>query len=334
MTRVDLHPEDLFDQLRAGELRRDERERLHNHCERCSACAFELQLIESNGTDVVPDDLDRAIAARAMDRMLSIDETPVRTAARSRGVFRAAALIVAGVLVGGSMSAAALTGSSPFVLVDLITAWVTPAPHTQNAAPASVAARNGKRHSPAPLKTAVAKPAVIAATAIAQTAPESAVTEPVAAPIAPVRTSTPFPAPASVASPPVPTAPAATNPDPATSLFGAASRARADGRYREALVLYAVLRREFAGSEVEVVARVALGRLWLSQLDDPSQALNAFNSYLEARPAGPLAEEARSGRISALRKLGRDVEAEAAMQDLVARHPHSLYATPTAAATP
>jgi TolA-binding protein len=115
-------------------------------------------------------------------------------------------------------------------------------------------------------------------------------------------------------------------PDAAAWLFRAASRARADGHYQEAAALYGVLQRDYAGSETEVVARVALGRLWLSHLDDARSALQAFDSYLSARPHGSLAEEARSGRVIALRKLGRDTEANAALQDLLQHHPASLYA--------
>jgi tetratricopeptide (TPR) repeat protein len=109
-------------------------------------------------------------------------------------------------------------------------------------------------------------------------------------------------------------------------LFRAASRARSAGRHQEAAALYGVLQRDYAGSETEVVARVALGRLWLGHLNDPAAALEAFESYLRARTDGPLSEEARSGRVLALRRLGRLDEAERAREDLLRHHPTTLYA--------
>jgi hypothetical protein len=330
MTRVDLHPEDLLDQLRAGELRADERARLHNHCESCSACAFERQLIESGADLAEPDELDHAIGARAMERMLSGDEVPVpvpvRPPARSHHAFRAAALAIAGVLVGVSVSAAALTGTSPFVFVELITAWVTPAPVAPSSQPTPVApSTRRKQRWPGEIQAPPVAPLLLEQAPGVEppvVAPVATIVEPSAGPIA--------------AAPPISrhAVAQAARPDPATWFFRAASHARADGRYREALALYSVLQRDFAGSEVEVVARVAVGRLCLTQLNDATQALNAFESYLADRPAGPLAEEARSGRVGALRKLGREAEADAAMQDLIAHHPHSLYAAPNTPATP
>lgn len=334
MRRVDLHPEDLFDHLRAGELRPEERERLDQHCEMCSACAFELELVDASRADATPTDLDHAIASRALERMWSTEQppAPTRAKARSQGAYRAAALLLAGVLVGGSMSAAALTGSSPFVLVELVTAWVSPAereqpsPSTQTPAtqrkPRKVTAARVPVATPASIEEAVPPPTPVVEVAPigkAVTAPTNVVTQ---------VERTPSPAPPAVEPPPPAT------PDPATWFFRAASRARAAGRYHEAVALYGVLERDFAGSETEVVARVALGRLWLAQLNDATQALAAFDSYLAARPEGPLAEEARSGRVGALRKLGRDADADAAMQDLVTNHPHSLYAKPVVRSIP
>lgn len=331
MTRVDLHPEDLLDQLRAGDLRDDERDRLLNHCDHCSACAFELQLIDNHPVHAEPTELDHAIAARAMDRMLSIDAPAVRSPAKSQNVFRAAALIVAGVVVGGSVSAAALTGANPFLLIDVITAWVTPAPRPPQSPVTVTAPRIRRQREVEPAQADALTPVQVEAPVAVPVVDEPPLALPVAEPAAP-RTPSPIEPPPRVSVPIG--APTPTPGDPATWFFRAASHARAEGRYREALALYGVLRREFSGSEAEVVARVALGRLWLTHLDDPAQALNAFDSYLRARPDGALAEEARSGRVGALRKLGRDADADSAMQDLLAHHPNSLYAAPTAVPTP
>lgn len=347
MMRVDLHPEDLFDHLRCGELRAEERERLENHCARCSACAFELQLIIAT-RDAEPTAEDHAVAARAMERMLPTHagdhaapqknekdtEAPIVLPVRGQGLFRAAALLLAGVLVGGTMSAAALTGSSPFVLIDRITAWVVEGEPTASASAPTASAVSPKtaharthRESAQPTNP-TASVAVVAvgehaasalpATTATTSAPSSAAAKRRVAPVAAVRAVAPNAEAASTqASAPV---------DPSTWLFRAASRARAGGRYLEAAALYGVLQSDYAGSETEVVARVALGRLWLGQLENPTNALKAFDSYLAARPSGSLAEEALSGRVGALRKLGRFAEAENAMGELMTTYPNTLYA--------
>lgn len=352
MTRVDLHPEDLFDHLRRGELRDDERQRLERHCAVCSACAFELQLVQASDHDAAPSAADHAIAARAMERMWSgdavsadennsldqdpTDAEPMRIPVRSHAAFRAAALLLAGVLVGGSVSAAALTGGSPFVLVELITGWVNPSKDaatqaTNHTAPTHVTPRRKAvantahvDHALAAMESPTVESPTVEATPIAT--PEGSVTS---------ESPTPTSLRAVIATrrnalePPIAGGPAPVPPvEPAAWLFRAASRARSAGRYQEAAALYGVLQRDYAGSETEVVARVALGRLWLGQLNDATQALNAFDSYLNARPTGPLAEEARSGRVLALRKLGRDEAAQAALRDLLEHHPRTLYAKP------
>lgn len=371
MTRVDLHPEDLFDHLRHGELRDEERARLQRHCAQCSACAFELSLVEASTHQAEPSADDLALAARAMERMWLTDDATQTAAsdgsehansitdhddapvpdvrrARSHAVFRAAALLLAGVLVGGSVSAAALTGGSPLVLVDLITGWVTPGPSEPSTASAPSKSKSHKRRPKAAVRAqdlnlTLDIPSPTAAIEGADSAalpadPTLVVTE--VAPIAPATASTLMAtsrrvgdargeaAMRGVAGGPAPMPPVVQTPptDPASWLFRAASRARSIGRYQEAAALYGVLQRDYAGSETEVVARVALGRLWLGHLNDPGAALGAFESYLEARADGPLSEEARSGRVVALRRLGRETEAEQARQDLLAHHPTTLYA--------
>jgi len=353
VTRVDLHPEDLFDHLRRGELRDDERERLQRHCEVCSACAFELHVVEGNAYDSAPTADDHAVASRALVRMLSGDAAeeiaPVRVTSGGQVWLRAAALVLAGVLVGGSVSAAALANGETATWVTWIGSWVawtapTEKPDTKTAP--SVARQTRARHAPnAPNGTSathveanIAAPAATPPTIQEvrefdpMIPPSSVPTLSVAAtsPIVPqverrARVATAVHASTATEANTTPVAAAEPTVEPAVWLFRAASRARSEGRVHEAAALYAALQRDYAGSEVEVVTRVAFGRLALGQLNDPQRALAAFDSYLDARPEGALAEEARGGRVSALRKLGRDTEARDAAQKLRTLHPHTLY---------
>jgi hypothetical protein len=346
MTRVDLHPEDLFDHLRDGGLRPEERERLDNHCARCSACAFELQLIQAEGENAEPDALDHAIAARAMERMLPAhldrgaddrvdvhadnNELPIVLPVRGQGWFRAVGLLLAGVLAGGSVSAAALTGTTPFILIDVITAWVTPddQPQSRQAAPTTTVTPTIRSSRitelpddahPLDVSPTLVEPAPPVADAPSETASPTSAPSPVAIAVKAERRDASASGATAIEQPVAPA-------DPSTWLFRSASRARAAGRHLEAAALYGVLQRDYAGSETELVTRVALGRLWLGQLNDPGRALSAFDSYLVARPSDPLAEEARSGRVGALRKLGRHDDAQQAMDELLTHHPQTLYA--------
>jgi hypothetical protein len=70
MTSVDLHPEELFDALRVGSLSAPERGRLEVHCERCSACRFELQWLDAKTYAAEPTAEDRAYGEAAFDRVL------------------------------------------------------------------------------------------------------------------------------------------------------------------------------------------------------------------------------------------------------------------------
>lgn len=356
MTRVDLHPEDLFDHLRRGELREDERERLQRHCAVCSACAFELHVVEGNAYDSEPTADDHVMAARALERMLSSDAAEevvaVATTARGQLLPRAAALVLAGVLVGGSVSAAALANSDTAGWVTWIGSWVTwkaPTSTDDASAGAKLAPPRSARTRPATearkdkqanVDTAVIDTAVSADVALAIEPAAAEPTVDVALAATSEATETPrtrtlartTPASVRAATATSPTSPTVQDTtlavppvEPAAWLFRAASRARSEGRVHEAAALYDALQRDYADSEVGVVTRVVLGRLALSQLNDPGRALSAFDSYLLTRPNGALAEEARSGRVLALQKLGRDEEARSAAEELNRLHPRSLY---------
>lgn len=71
-------------------------------------------------------------------------------------------------------------------------------------------------------------------------------------------------------------------------------------------------------------ARISLGELYLHQLGDPKRAEIQFRLYLR-RGGGPLALQARYGRIQALSRLGRDGDESEAIREFLRRHPKSGY---------
>jgi TolA-binding protein len=112
----------------------------------------------------------------------------------------------------------------------------------------------------------------------------------------------------------------------AEELLARANDARRARRYDEAERTYRTLQRMYGSSREAAVSRVTLGRLLLSSRGDAAGALEQFDHYLRAQPAGVLAEEARVGRAMSLEHLGRTEDARAAWRDLLASHPDSLHA--------
>lgn len=110
----------------------------------------------------------------------------------------------------------------------------------------------------------------------------------------------------------------------AADLLARARSLRSAGRYAEAAAAYRALIATRADSAEARAALVSLGELQLSQLKDPAAALRSFESYLIRE--GTLTQEARYGRIRALRALGRTAEAERAARDFVQRYPGSAQA--------
>src|SRR5581483_180821 len=93
---------------------------------------------------------------------------------------------------------------------------------------------------------------------------------------------------------------------------------------READALYQRVLRAPEGGAAAYVAQVASASLHLEHLGDPRGALRLYRSALRAQPAGPLAEEVRSGIAEACRATGdRPAEAQA-LRDLLTHHPGSL----------
>jgi ferric-dicitrate binding protein FerR (iron transport regulator) len=111
----------------------------------------------------------------------------------------------------------------------------------------------------------------------------------------------------------------------ASRLLARAQTLRARGEHNACAQLYRRLWAEFPNSEEAKVSMISLGELELVGRKRPSSALEAFNAYL--RVGGPLAREARFGRIRALRALGRDAEADAESATFLRDYSTSIQST-------
>ena len=97
-----------------------------------------------------------------------------------------------------------------------------------------------------------------------------------------------------------------------------------DGKTRAAMRTYKRLVERFPSSREAKAARVSMGRIALGQ-GHAKQALAHFDAYLAAS-AGPLVEEARYGRIRALRQLGRNTQELRSIEAFLSDHGGSIYA--------
>ncbi len=113
-------------------------------------------------------------------------------------------------------------------------------------------------------------------------------------------------------------------PTTADGLLERAQQELRDKRTARALRTYERLLAEFPRSAEATAARVTMGRLWLRR-GDAKAALAHFDAYLAAS-AGGLVEEARYGRIRALRQLGRTAQERGSIEAFLAEHPGSVYA--------
>lgn len=291
MTRVDLHPEELFDRARRGVASEGELARFQAHLAHCATCRFEFDLAKDADWDVRPRDEDALRALRIKKRTLEAHRAapaPSRSVQRSRA--RAGVVLALAVAFTGAAAAAALA----------VRAIKTPS--AASAPPAHTAPR-----------LAVAPPRI---------SPMSV--EPAAAPSAATRSAPPTPIQHAAPTKPEPvTEPVAGT---AAALFSEANQARRNGDARRAAHLYQELERRFGGSPEEVVSRVTLGRLLLDRLGDAAGALAHFNAYLASPAPGDLQQEAMIGRALALGRLGRTNEEAAAWRALLAAYPRSTYA--------
>jgi len=106
-------------------------------------------------------------------------------------------------------------------------------------------------------------------------------------------------------------------------------RARAKRQARQwaaAAQAYRHLIASHGSSPIAVASLISLGQLELRHLRKPAKGLSRFDRYLARAPKGALAEEARVGRIAALRALGRTAEEAEALDDFLNHHGQSLRA--------
>ncbi len=87
-----------------------------------------------------------------------------------------------------------------------------------------------------------------------------------------------------------------------------------DEEWSEAAQVYRRIAREAPASEEGHIVLVRLGDLLLERLGDPEGALSAYDRYLR-EGGGPLAAEARHGRITVFRRLGRADDERAAIEE-------------------
>jgi hypothetical protein len=102
---------------------------------------------------------------------------------------------------------------------------------------------------------------------------------------------------------------------------------RARHQWLAATQTYERTSRTFPGRAEAYSAMVAAGMLHLDQLGDAKGALSLFTSAIQARPQGPLSEEARWGVVRGHRALVDSRSELAALQEFVTFYPHSLLAS-------
>jgi TolA-binding protein len=324
-------------------------------------CRIELQLVFEPMGAPIPDAEDRALGMAVVDRMLHSRQRVVResgasalaatdlglpddtTAQRVSGERvgarvsrfqrgRSAAFIAAGIVLGCSMTAAALVPGFSTGIVRAVSSVVG---LSTGRSPSS-----GKRHA----RLVASRPELQAALPSAAGGTLAEESTPILADAPPVDQAavTNAAAPASGSS--MSDDDRARSPsarrvareqtlksgsagiEGADTLLAAAARARARGAYAESADYYRMLQRHYPNTEAEIVARVSLGRLLCLRLGQPRVALDLFDEYLSQRPHGQLGQEARSGRALCLERLGRSDEAKAAWEELVRLHPNSVYA--------
>lgn len=133
------------------------------------------------------------------------------------------------------------------------------------------------------------------------------------------------PPPSAASSDPARSKPSAPDAGPsAAEMLKEAQSLRAQGNATGAAAAYRRLQAQHPRSAEAHASRLSLAELMLGPLGDPAGALAAYDAYL--RGGGGLRQEARYGRILALRRLGRGSEASAAVDAFVRDYPNSVQA--------
>ncbi len=121
----------------------------------------------------------------------------------------------------------------------------------------------------------------------------------------------------------VPTEPM-VKPATASEMLQTARKLRAQGNSSGAAEAYRKLMTTHPKSREANAALLSLAGLELGALGDPNGALRSYDAYL--RSGGGLSQEARYGRIQALRRLGRAAEEQAAVKQFIEAYPNSVQA--------
>ena len=108
----------------------------------------------------------------------------------------------------------------------------------------------------------------------------------------------------------------------ASALLADARRERQAGHWEAAARDYEALVRAHPRSAEALTALVSLGDLQLDRLGKPGAAARTYGRYL-ARGGGPLAQEARYGRVRAYRAIGDARQEVRAIEEFIERHPGS-----------
>ncbi len=307
MTTLDIHPEDLFDKLEAGQLSGAENERLEKHLEHCAVCRFEWHARGDFQQEA------RVLLMQHQAPLLLSQPAIERPIAKPRRRGRAMAWVV-----GAASFIAAAGALASIAGVQLPTS--TPADES----PAQAAPSAGPRHAvrsapvvaaPSSATASVTEP-LVAASAVAGEAPARG------APVHAQR-GRPLDAHGTEAARSAQSTASSADPDSARSLFAAANRARRQGETARAATLYRNLQQQFPASQEAVLSQVTLSTLLLAS--DPVQALAGFETYL-SRGARPLEAEALVGRARALRRLGRHNAELSTWNEIARRYPNSVYA--------
>lgn len=308
MSVVDIHPEELLDKCAQGMLSPSEQALLDAHLARCEVCRFELALREDLSDDVAAREL------AAPPQLLSQVPVVTRSTPRRMRRWSVASVVAAAVFV---LAAGALAS------IAVPRWWSGP----KGAEAPTLASTSATAHDAKTLKAPRAPSRPVAPQADEAVPSETPPVE--APPVEAARAQVPrVEAPAHAVLPrraPSSPAPATSSgeSDSASSLFGAANRARRSGNLSLAKSLYAELQSRFPRSSEASTSRVTLGTLLLN--GDPVAALANFDAYL-ASGARSLAAEALVGRARAYRALGRRSESLRAWQEVEARFPTSVYA--------
>ncbi len=100
---------------------------------------------------------------------------------------------------------------------------------------------------------------------------------------------------------------------------------RKSGQHLAALRAFDAIAAAYGRQSSGRTALVSAADLALSQLGDPGGALGRYNRYL-ATGDPALAEEAAYGRVRCLRALGRGLDEQHAISDMLRDHPRGMYA--------